>query len=133
MYRNTRLRVAAAFAAIICLLFSQLAVAAYACPALLHSAAAATMAQATDRGDNSHDLCTEHDAARPGLCLAHCNPAELSLNHAQVDTPPVMLVALHPLADHCAPAVLVSTAPQLDVPLRSHSPPHSILHCCFRI
>ena len=133
MYRNIRLRTAAALAAIVCLLFSQLAVAAYACPAPVHSAAAATPSPATDRGDNGHELCAEHDAARPGLCLTHCNPAELSLNHAQVDASPVVLVALHPLADHCAPSVLIAAAPLLDVPLRSHSPPFSILHCCFRI
>ena len=88
MYRNIRLRLVAALAAIICLLFSQLAVAAYACPALLYSAAAAAaMSQATDRGDSSNDPCAEHDAARPGLCLTHCNPTELSLTHAQVEAP----------------------------------------------
>lgn len=133
MYRNTRLRIAAALGGIICLLFSQLAVAAYACPALSPSAAAKPWQETMDRGDNSDDWCAEHDAARSGLCLAHCNPPELSLNNAHVDTPPVMLVALHPLADYCVPVVMVSTAPQRDVPLRSHSPPHSILHCCFRI
>ncbi len=133
MYRNMRLRIAAALAGTICLLFSQLAAAAYACPASLHSVATQTLSQPTDRGDHGNVPCAEHDAARPGLCLAHCNPAELSLNHPQVDAPPVMLVVLHPLADHCEPAVLVSTAPQLEVPLRSHSPPLSILHCCFRI
>lgn len=133
MYRKTRFRIVAALAAIICLLFSQLVMAAYACPALSHAAAAAAKPQASDRGDNSNDPCAEHDAARPGLCLTHCNPAALSLNHPQADTPPVMLVALHPLADHCQQAVLVSTVQQLDVPVRSPSPPHSILHCCFRM
>lgn len=134
MYRNIRLRVAAALAAIICLLFSQLAVAAYACPALLHSAAAAaTMSQAADHSDNSNDLCAEHDAVRPGLCLAHCNPTALSLTHAQVDAPQVMLVALYLLPDRWEPAALVSTAPPLDLPLRSRAPRLSVLHCCFRI
>lgn len=132
MYRNTRLRIAATLAASVCLLFSQIVVAAYACPALLHSAAAQTVLQAADHGGNGDDPCADHDAARPGLCLAHCNPAELSLNHAQVDAPPVVLVVLHPLADQSEPAVLVSTAPPRDVALRSHSPPHSILHCCIR-
>jgi hypothetical protein len=79
------------------------------------------------------DLCAGHDAARPELCRVHCSPADLSLSHAQFDAPPVMLVALHPLAAQCGPAVLQSTAPRLDAPLQSHSPPLSILHCCFRI
>jgi hypothetical protein len=126
MYRNIRLRIAAALAAIVCLLFSQLAVAAYICPPLRHSVATETVLQAADRGGNGDDLCA-------ALCLAHCNPAESSLNHPQADAPPVLLVALHPLAAPCEPDVRVLTAPQLEVPIRSHSPPFSILHCCFRI
>jgi hypothetical protein len=132
MYRATRIRFAAALAAIACLLFSQLAVAAYACPALLH-AAAASMPQSADRSDNGNGPCTGHDAARPGLCQFHCNPPELSLNHAQIDAPPVLLVASHPLSESCEPKALASTARPADRPLRSHAPPLSILHCCFRI
>ena len=136
MYRNTRLRSVAALAAMVSLLFSQLAVAAYACPALLHSTAAEPVSQTADHGtDVVHDvdMCAEHDTARPGLCLAHCNPADLSLNHAQADAPPVTLIALYPLASVCEPALLAATAPQTAVPLRNHSPPHAVLHCCFRI
>ena len=133
MFRNARLRIATALAAITCLLFSQLAVAAYACPPLLHGTEAAGQLEAAGHDESSVEACAEHDTTRPGLCLAHCNPAELSLTQPQGDAPPVMLVALHPLAGQYAPAALIPAAPQFEIPLRGHSPPLTVLHCCFRI
>jgi hypothetical protein len=133
VYCNPRFRIAAALAAIICLLFSQLAVAAYACPAQLHPAVTATMSQAAERGDDGNGPCAEHDAARPELCLAHCNPTVLSLTHAQVEAPPVMLVALHPLAEDYEARALICAAQPTDLPMRSCAPRLSVLHCCFRI
>jgi hypothetical protein len=116
----------------VCLLFSQLAVAAYACPTLSHSVSAA-FSQAAASGDNDDEPCTEHETARPGLCVAYCNPTDLSLSQAQVDTPPVMLVALHPVPAQTEPAILIPAGPRFELPLRSHPPPLSVLHCCFRI
>ena len=133
MYRSARLRVAAASAAILCLLFSQLAVAAFACPALLHAAVAASGPHPVDPANEATDHCAGNDAVRSGLCQAHCSPAQLSLSQPQTDAPPVILVAAQPCSARREPALLASGSPQFDVPLRGHSPPHTILHCCFRI
>ena len=133
MYRSARLRVAAASAAIVCLLFSQLAVASFACPALLHAAVAASIPEPADHSGEAADHCAGNDTVRSGLCQAHCSPAQLSLNQPQVDAPPVILVAAQPFPAQREPALLATVSPQFDVPLRGHSPPHAILHCCFRI
>ena len=133
MYRTARLRFAAASAAIVCLLFAQLAVASFACPALLHAAVAVSAPEPARHADETADHCAGNDAARSGLCLAHCSPAQLSLNQPQTDAPPLILVAAQPCPVQHQPAQLAAAAPQFDVPLRSHSPPHAILHCCFRI
>ncbi|MBK7473205.1 MAG: hypothetical protein KAX84_19150 [Burkholderiales bacterium] len=132
MYRSARLRVAAASAAIVCLLFSQLAVASFACPALLHTAVAASAPEPADHADGA-DHCAGNDTARSGLCLAHCSPAQLSLNQPQADAPPAILVAVQPCSVQPETALLAKATPHFDVPLRSQSPPHAILHCCFRI
>src|SRR5687768_8264521 len=98
MSRKKPLRIATALAAIFCLLWMQLAVAAYACPAGSEGVGAAAAMQAAGSTEAAAAPCSHHDATQPGLCLAHCNPADLSLNHAQADAPPVLLVPLHPLA-----------------------------------
>jgi len=55
------------------------------------------------------------------------------LSQVQADAPPVMLVALYPLADRWALADPISAATPLALPLRSRYPPLAVLHCCFRI
>ncbi len=118
-----------AIIAILCLLWAQVAVAAYACPVLLQDLESA-VAAAGSGGDAPP--CSEHDASRPGLCLAHCNPGTLSLTQYQVDTPPAILLPLHPVlpapvpAAQCAPAVPAAPAQH------AASPPLSVLYCCFR-
>jgi len=142
MQLNLRARAVAALTAIFCLVFSQLATAAFACatPAQGDADMAAMEGmqamQVVDGGPGSPDAadhCGDPDMAPSGLCQAHCNPLDLSLFHAQVDAPPVMLVALHPLADPFVPPAGVDPVLQSELPPRGHSPPLAILHCCFRI
>lgn len=133
MYRTIHLRIATALTAIFCLMFSQLALAAYACPVLSTSSAPATMSAIADVTDNNDGPCVERDTALSGLCAAHCNPTDLSLTSAQVDVPAPVLVALHWRNADIVPETGIAVTLPADLPLRAHPPPLSILHCCFRL
>jgi hypothetical protein len=109
------------------LLFAQLAVAAYACPA-----------QATTVvGMSSMPGCTDMsmDKTSPALCAAHCDA-----HHQSVDTSgtpavqpfvPCELELVLPRIERSTPALAFSLE---SVPLtRATAPPLAIRHCCFRI
>ncbi len=120
---------------VLAILFTQIATAAYACPALKVVVSDASMAGMPCSEMMSDDITL--DAAQPGLCLQHCQfgstqqPSDLA--HPVVAGGPAVLpwLTLHP-----------ALAPALDRPAwleharsRQGIPPtaHSILHCCFRI
>ena len=138
------------------MLFAQLAVAAYACPALSSfleqaqqgplatSAMPMAMAMPDDQAAGSNGpaapeaMDCEHmgaatDQASPNLCAQHCQQGHQS---DQVSTAAVPLVALTSLYALAPPS---QTAPVLPSPgaqpgvFAAVSPPHSILHCCFRV
>lgn len=122
-FRNTLCR----FMAIV-LLCTQLAVSAFACPG------PQTMVTATMPG--CPDMAG--DAVRPdpgpsALCAAHCQPGQQS-DQAQVATlPAVVLTRLYTLPE---PAESGAPAQRFVAPHRAFvaaDPPHTILHCCFRI
>lgn len=102
-------RATAALVALLCVLFAQLAVAAYACP---------MPAQA--------DCCMAMDESEPALCQAHCQQGDQSFDK------PISAVAL-PM-----PAFQRVAAPQAAPPPPSHPPPRisrsvAVLHCRFLI
>ncbi len=121
------------------LLFAQAAVAAYACPALAQAAGqAAGMATAMTAAmpADCHHMAQSNpmDTVTPNLCVAHCQEDPQRSDAPPAPTvPPAMLAVLYvdrpdrtiDAADGCAPA-----ARPLAV---AASPPHTILHCCFRI
>jgi hypothetical protein len=118
----------AALVTLFSLLFTQLAVAAYACPDWKMSSVSVQSSQAMVG-------CTEMDAQQPGLCKAHCDG-----NHQTLDTPAAPLVA--PFVASTLSCVLFEfalTEPALrdnsasGPLLHATSPPISIRNCCFRI
>ncbi len=121
-------------------LFSQVAVAAHACPQVLARADAGAMAgmPCAEMMSMAPVPDTTLDADQPGLCLQHC---QFGSTGGQP-------------ADHAAPVgiaivawlllfTLLPTAPRLASRFtwlarqrrrdRAPPPPHSILHCCHRI
>jgi hypothetical protein len=116
------------------LVFAQLAVAAYACPALqpvaVESPAAAPMAMAEDASD-----CVRMalDPSAPNLCAEHCKYGQQSDRVTTVSVPPALLAALYPLvAPRAARPPPRPAAAPLEA-LVAASAPHAILHCVYRI
>jgi hypothetical protein len=112
------------------ILFMQLAVAAYACPALgvQHASAAARM---------SADMpgCHEMDPVRPSLCDAYHQADSQSLDKpAPPALPPFLAVGFG------QPLLSLDLSPPADITFadppflkRTTAPPLAIRHCCFRI
>jgi len=106
------------------LLFAQWSVAAYACPSLAPPAAEMT---------DCAGMMSALDEAAPNLCAEHCQNEDQSDQPRTPATPAASLVSLY----------TVSPVPVLAEPiwrglsssglLTARSPPHTILHCCFRI
>lgn len=108
------------------ILFSQVALAAYACP--MEQMARAGMEQSSEI---LPDCCLESAQATANLCHEHCKDSQVApLDSAQQPLAffPAFTVTLHlPV-----PPLLVS-ADLPDAPRFASSPPLSILNCCFRI
>ncbi|PWF48444.1 hypothetical protein [Massilia glaciei] len=129
----------AALVTLFCLLFTQLALASYACPKLAMPAAAMN-APAAEMGDMGGcegmgmGIGMGLDMDQPGLCKAHCEAGNQSLDTSgQAQIPsfvPVELVVVlfggvdqHALANPSDPNRLTRTT----------APPLAIRNCCFRI
>lgn len=138
-------------------LYAQLAVAAYACPQLSParfdqppaapalaadrdrtgsdaSAADSDVASpVTDMAATGCDGMGQADPDNPNLCAEHRHFGQQSDQTQTPAVPAVLLTTLY----------VVSPAPELPAPIRpatesaiflaAASPPHAILHCCFRI
>ena len=135
MPSNRRTCLATVLVALVSLLFMQLAVAAYACPAAGTKAAAvaATAAMADSSMPCAKSMASGLDDAQPNLCQAHCQAGQQS---ADKHEPPLPLSLGALPADFTMPAQLrrVSGA-SLQVPhlMRTTAPPAAIRHCCFRL
>ena len=129
--RSTRL--VAAVIAVISLLFTQLAMASYACPGAT-TPARMTMT-ADDNGMAGMGHCTGMDKAQPTLCKAHNHSDPQSIN--KPDLPSVLpflvtglVLSVVLLDDGVAPPGTVTAIPSLSHPTE---PTVAIRHCCFRI
>lgn len=127
-------------------LLAQMAVSAYACPGLagakmqMSSAAAVAGGQpsASDDGTvqampNCDDMAGAMDPSFANLCAEHCHQGQQSDQAATLTVPAALLSALYitPLAPE--PAATPRPAADATSALVAASPPHTILHCCFRI
>jgi hypothetical protein len=132
------------------LLFAQLAVSAYACPALSSAAMSAMPMPSTAArdGDSSDAAMAAADQQAPdcdgmaagtmdpdlaNLCAEHCHHGQQSDQAATLSVPAALLTALYlaPLA--AQPKIRPRPAADATSALVAASPPHAILHCCFRI
>lgn len=130
-------------------LFAQLAVSAYACPGLtaaggmtmqVSSPAAAdpqptgtAMAATGQAAMNCEDMAGAMDSSFANLCAEHCQHGQQSDQASTLSVPAALLNALYvtPLAP--GPVVAPRHAANATSALVAASPPHTILHCCFRI
>ena len=123
------------------LLIAQMAIAAYACPAL-SSAATGTMqmpptsaeqGQPMAQSSNCDDMVGAMDPSSPNLCAEHCKVGQQSDKAPTLNTPVAVLTALYatPLVPETAPPPRPAAA-TLSA-LVAASPPHTILHCVYRI
>ncbi|MEC5216740.1 hypothetical protein RCH09_001693 [Actimicrobium sp. GrIS 1.19] len=117
---NCLQRACIAFAVSFCLLFSQLALAAYACPAMAPSM-------------QFMPGCAGMDQAQPALCHAyhHADPQSY-------DAPDLPQVTLFQPTQLVMLLAMQSDTPHqpthgFAIPPRSGAPPLLIEHCCFRI
>ena len=127
--KSTRSRHFAALLALVAVLFSQLAVSAFACPGMDGMAQVAAAAEETPP-------CHEQPSPQEPtpLCQAHCQQGDQSSDVRGASLPVFAMVGL--------PAALssrleVRAAPILEAQLslleRPTGPPLAVRHCCFRI
>ncbi len=130
MLLRRRHRLITVLVALFSLLFMQLAVAGYACPVESKVVEAAAMAEAGMPCAGE----TAMDTEQPGLCHAHCQSAQQTVEKVQAATPMGAVATgfaytVEPPNRPSAPRPPAQT-PSL---LRSSAPPISVRNCCFRI
>lgn len=125
-----RWRLVTAMLSLCALLFTQTAVAAYACQAPVKAVEKAQMAEAGMPCAESMSI----DDEQPELCHAHCQSAQGALDQYQ----PINIAAPISFAAVLTSALVErpdSTGAFVQAPLlrTSASPPLAITNCCFRI
>lgn len=122
------------------LLFAQLAIAAYACPQLsstgVGEGAAMERAGAATPAADMAAGCPEMgqaDPDQPNLCIEQVHFGQQSDQTQTPTLPAILLTALYTLPLLPEPAPPPPSAAVTSGFLAAASPPHAILHCCFRI
>jgi hypothetical protein len=115
-----------------CLLFTQLAVAAYACPKQeIPTTPAAAIA---DEPAGMPEGCAALDPVNPNLCLQHCQGASQLPDGSSFVIPapePLPLVYIALPARPVLTSLTVAYASELLA--RNTAPPLNVRNCCFRI
>ena len=117
------------------MLFAQMAIAAYACPAL-SSAGAAEMQMPASFAVPMPDcdaMTGAMDPSAANLCAEHCKSGQQSDQASTLSVPAVLLSVLYATALVTEPALPPRAAAASISALVAASPPHTILHCVFRI
>lgn len=83
--------------------------------------------------DGCEGMASHLDPAAPNLCAEHCQYGEQSDQLRMPTMPDVCLISLYVVppvaaATEWSPFVIASSGL-----LSARPPPHTILHCCFRI
>jgi hypothetical protein len=135
------------------LLFGQLAIAAHACAVMASavSPAALSMPTAVDGHpvpDSPRAVLASAGEPMPGceqmqstpvdptsakLCAEHCNYGQQSDQASPLSVPGVLLNALYVTPEVPDTATVPHFGTGVPGALASASPPHTILHCCFRL
>lgn len=114
---------------LLAMVFTQLAVSAYACPMM----AAAVRAEATAAAANDSPCCDHQDLAQPGLCQKHCQNGQQNVNDSPVPLPPLAGAPAFAVAVPVYQVASFATTSLFPPLLRATSPPLSIRNCCLRI
>jgi hypothetical protein len=127
------------------LLYAQMMVAAYACPALAPAGAAERpptvaakqavgfVAGATQQVAAMPAGCDGMPIDSPNVCVAHCQAGDQNIDAAQTPVAPVYLSSsfyVVPVASASGECDRNATPIER---INAIPPPHAILHCCFRI
>lgn len=130
MHRSRTSRLIAALVVMFSLLFTQLAVAAYACPDMAPAKAAVML---DGDGQPMRD-CPMHDRESPSLCGAHAKASPLSVDKGEAPpVAPFMAAALLAVIAAPEPAIDRTLAPFEIVLHAGAAPPIPIRNCCFRL
>ena len=139
MRLSRRSRFAAALIALLSVLFTQLAVAAYACPRMQIAQAMESIAEpvAAAERDENHDMagCTGMDAQVSPRCQDYGQSGNQSLDKPELPhVPPFITARLVQAVSHDDLAYPATTPASTSLSLtRTTAPPLAIQHCCFRI
>ncbi|MGS0742322.1 hypothetical protein ACVBEF_10880 [Glaciimonas sp. GG7] len=131
MKLSRRTRLITAFIMLISMLFTQLAVAGYACPGFNASTVDKPMVMESELMVG----CEGMDSAQPALCHASDQAGNQSfdkpqLPHVQAFMAAALTLVVHHLSLTYSPR---SAEPSSLLLTRTTAPPLSIRHCCFRI
>lgn len=125
-----------ALVALFCMLFMQLALAAYACPVVDGDQDGATLSASAGMPDQDMPGCHEgKDQVQPSLCHAYGQAGNQSLDkphipHVQPFIEAGLALLLIPVEIAYPP---VGVRPELTLLARATAPPLSIRNCCFRL
>lgn len=135
MKPSRHLRLFAAFAALFCMLYMQLAVASYACPNLSAGRDGAGMAMSPHANMEDMPGCAGMDAQQPSLCHAHSHAGNQALDKPELPQMQPFVAVETMQALIFIDTVFRPLARQPGAPLLQHAiaPPLSIRNCCFRI
>lgn len=117
------------------LLFAQMAIAAYACPALSSTAAAPMQMPATSATPmpDCESMAGAMDPSAANLCAEHCKYGQQSDQASTLTVPAVLLNVLYTTPLVTEPALTLRAAAASPGALVAACPPHTILHCVYRI
>lgn len=126
MTRRTRQRLRTALAVIFCLLFQQVALAAYACPT-------GQMPQATtDMVGDCAEMGMQQARDNPALCAKHCAPdLSTAADHAKLSVPALMLPP--PMFAPVLVTPVTHATVQAEVPIARSDPPPRLRYCSLLI
>lgn len=126
MTRRARQRLRTALAVIFCLLFQQVAVAAYACPA------GQMPQETTDMVEDCAEMGMQQALDNPALCAKHCAPdLSTAADHAKLSVPALMLPPRGFAPVLVTPVNRVTV--QAEVPIARSDPPPRLRYCSLLI
>jgi hypothetical protein len=118
---------------VVAILFAQVAVSAHACPMNGAPQGAADAASAAAMPCAEMGMALDSEA--PGLCQQHCQygNTQQTADPAQALTLPPVVLALAFVLEPAPPAGVSARAWAVHAIQRDSAPPHSVLHCCYRL
>ena len=131
--KRRTLRSVTAYLGMLCLLFAQLAVSAYACPMLVEGLTAERGSTVAQNVASTATPCSTADMNQPALCEKHCQDGQQNVNDspfhpASLDFSPGFVVTLMVTDPAALPGAFESS-----LLLHAASPPLTIRNCCLRI